>query len=209
MARVTHLDRLDLIHVAGVNWRPVRRQLGITGFGINAYTADRGQQLIEEHDESGGGAGRHEELYAVISGHAKFVVDAEEIDAPTGTFVFVPEATSRRSATALDEGTTVLVVGGSPGTIKPSPWEHYFAALPAAQAGDPGRAYEIAAAGLPDQPDHPSLHYNLACYASLAGDTERAIDHLSRAFERDPRTREWAAGDSDLNAIRSDPRYPG
>ena len=122
MARVTHLDRLDLIHVAGVNWRPVRRQLGITGFGINAYTADRGQQLIEEHDESGGGAGRHEELYVVISGHAKFVVDGEEIDAPTGTFVFVPETTSRRSATARDEGTTVLVVGGSSGTIRPSPW---------------------------------------------------------------------------------------
>jgi mannose-6-phosphate isomerase-like protein (cupin superfamily) len=184
----------------------VRRTLGITAFGINAYTAGADEQLIEEHDETGEGAGAHEELYVVIGGHARFVVDAEEIDAPSGTFVFVAETTSRRSATALEEGTTVLVVGGPPGTIKASPWEHYFAA--AAHGDEPARAYEIAAAGLADYPDNPSLHYNLACYAALAGETDRAIEHLTRAFEGDPRTREWAQKDSDLDSIRSDPRYP-
>jgi hypothetical protein len=162
MARAIHIDELETIRAAGVNWRPIRRALGITGFGINAYTAGSGEQLIEEHDETGGGSGHHEELYLVLSGHAAFTVDEDEIDAPTGTLVFVPEATSRRSAVALSEGTTAIVVGGNPGTISPSPWEYYFAALPAAEAGEPARAYDIAAAGLAGQPDNPSLHYNLA-----------------------------------------------
>ena len=208
MARVIRLDDLDAIAVAGVNWRPVRRALGITGFGVNAYTADREGQLIEEHDEGGGGAGGHEELYVVLAGHARLTVDGAEIDAPAETFVFVGETTSRRSAIALADGTTVLVIGGASGTIKPSPWEYYFAALPAAEADEPGRAYEIAAEGLAAYPDNPSLHYNLACYASLAGDKERALEHLTRAFQGDPETREWAATESDLDAIRSDPRYP-
>jgi hypothetical protein len=209
VARAVHIDQLETVHAAGVNWRPVRRALGITGFGINAYTAARGEQLIEEHDETGGGSGRHEELYLVLSGHAAFIVDGEEIDAPTGTLVFVPDAAARRSAIARADATTAIVVGGSPGTITPSPWEYYFAALPCAEAGDPGRAYEIATAGLADYPDHPSLHYNLACYASLDGQTERALEHLTRAVEGDSQARSWAATDTDLDPIRSDPRFPG
>src|SRR5690242_9414062 len=121
MTRVAHLDELEAIHVAGVNWLPVRRALGITGFGVNAYSANRGERLIEEHDESGGGAGRHEELYVILSGHATFSVDAKEIDAPSGTLVFVPEPTSKRGATAVADGTRALVVGGREGTIRPSP----------------------------------------------------------------------------------------
>jgi tetratricopeptide (TPR) repeat protein len=199
---------METIHVAGVNWLPVRRALGITGFGVNAYSADRGERLIEEHDETGGGAGGHEELYVILSGHAIFNVDAAEIDAPVGTMVFVPEPTSRRAATARADGTTALVVGGPSQTIQPSPWEYYFSAVPAAEAGDPAEAYKIASAGLMSIPDHPALHYNLGCFASRAGETERALEHLAKAFAGDPRTREWARTDSDLDAIRTDPRWP-
>ena len=209
MVRVARLGELETVHVAGVNWHPVRRALGITAFGINAYSADRDERLIEEHDEGGRGAGGHQELYVLLGGHAKFTVDGEEIDASPGTLVFVPDPSARRTAIALADGTTALVVGGPAGAITPSPWEHYFAALPLAQAGDPARAYELASAGLADHPDNPSLHYNLACYASLAGDTDRALEHLARAFAGDSRTREWAQTDSDLDSIRSDPRYPG
>jgi hypothetical protein len=208
MVRVIHIDELEAIAVAGVSWRPIRRALGITGFGINAYSAAPGEQLIEEHDESGGGSGHHEELYLVLSGHAVFTVDGKEIDAPAGTLVFVPEASSRRAAVALAEGATAVVVGGRPGTIIPSPWEYYFAALPAAEAGDPAGAYEIAAVGLAEHPDHPSLHYNLACYAALAGESERALEHLNRAVQGDPDVRSWAATDADLDSIRSDARFP-
>ncbi|MGN6166541.1 MAG: hypothetical protein ACTHQQ_00005, partial [Solirubrobacteraceae bacterium] len=58
MARVAHLEEMETIHVASVNWLPVRRALAITRFGVNAYSADRGERLIEEHDEIGRGAGR-------------------------------------------------------------------------------------------------------------------------------------------------------
>jgi tetratricopeptide (TPR) repeat protein len=207
--RVLRLDELDAIAVAGVNMRPIRRALGITAFGINAWSADSGQQLIEEHDETGDGAGRHQELYIVIAGHARFTVDGEPIEAGPGTLVFVPDVSSRRSAVASADGTTVLALGGEAGTIKPSAFEHYFVAQASIRAGDPQAAYETAVAGLADHPDNASLHYNLACYAALAGDGERALEHIVRAFELNPKTREWAAEDSDLDAIRDDPRYPG
>lgn len=208
MARVVRLGELETVHAAGVNWQPVRRALGITAFGINAYTADRDECLIEEHDERSTGAGGHEELYLILRGQARFTVDGAEIEADPGTLVFVPETTARRSAIALADGTTALVVGGPAGSIKPSPWEHVFAALPMAQDGDPAEAYATASTGLADHPDNPALHYNLACYASLAGETDRALAHLTRAFEGDPSTREWAATDADLDPIRSDPRFP-
>jgi hypothetical protein len=207
VARKIQVDELDSINVAGVNWRPVRRTLGVTAFGVNAYTADRGEQLIEEHAEGGGGAG-HEELYVVLRGHASFTVDGEELNAPAGTLIFVPEPSSRRAAKALADGTSALVVGGRTGTITPSAWEFYFAAQPAVDSGRPTEAYQIASQGLADHLDHPSLHYNLACYASLAGDLDRAFEHLALAFEGDPRTREWAATDSDLEAVRADRRWP-
>ncbi|HEX3618176.1 MAG TPA: hypothetical protein VHU61_16650 [Solirubrobacteraceae bacterium] len=202
------IDEIEPIAVAGINLRPVRRALGITGFGTNAFSADAGQQLIEEHDETGGGAGRHQELYVVISGAARFSVDGETVEAPQGTLVFVPDIGSRRAAVATVDGTTVLVIGGDADTITPSAFEYYFVAQASINAGDPEAAYQTAAAGLADHPGSASLHYNLACYAALAGDGERAIEHVTRAFELDPVTREWAATDSDLDAIRSDPRYP-
>ncbi len=64
---VMRLDEIEAIPVAGVRWKPVRRTLGIEAFGINAYTGDAGEHVVEEHDEQGGGAGGHEEVYAVIT----------------------------------------------------------------------------------------------------------------------------------------------
>ena len=70
---VVHLDELDRFPVddEGLLWRPVRRRLGITAFGTNAYTAERGtERVVEEHHEQDG----HEELYFVASGRATFVL---------------------------------------------------------------------------------------------------------------------------------------
>ena len=64
---VVHLDELDRFPVddEGLLWRPVRRRLGITAFGTNAYTAEQGtERVVEEHHEEGG----HEELYFVATG---------------------------------------------------------------------------------------------------------------------------------------------
>ncbi len=52
------------------------------------------------------------------------------------------------------------------------------------------------------------MHHALACYTALAGDGDAAIAHLRTAFTNDPRTREWAADDEDLDAIRERPDWP-
>jgi mannose-6-phosphate isomerase-like protein (cupin superfamily) len=207
--RLTHLDDLERVPLEHGVWRPIRRALGITGFGVNAYSAERaGDALIEPHDETSPGAGGHEELYVVVEGAATFTVDAERVDAPAGTLLLV-EPETRREAVAAADDTTVLVVGGKPGAaIPPSPFEYWYAAIPAERRGDFGRAYAIAAEGLEHWPDHGTLHYALACYAAREGRADRALDHLRTAFANDPRTREWAREDSDLDSIRDDPAFP-
>ena len=207
--RVLHLDELERIDVAGVHWRPVRRRLGVRAFGINGYSADAGEQLIEPHDETGAGAGAHEELYLVVTGQARFTVAGEELDAPAGTLVLVPELGDRREAVAVEDGTTVLVIGGPPSNAFPvSPWEYYFATAPAREREDWDEAVAIASAGLADHPDHPWIHYELACLHARAGRRDEALDHLARSVAAEPSAREVAASDEELDSLRDDPRFP-
>jgi tetratricopeptide (TPR) repeat protein len=210
-ADVMHLDELDRIPVGedGLVWRPVRRKLGIESLGVNAWTAEEaGQEVVEHHDETGSGAGKHEELYIVVRGRARFQLDDEEFDAPVGTCVFVRDRTVRRGAFAEEPGTTVLAVGGKPGeAFEVSPWESYFAAVPLSAAGDHKGAAALIRAELERSPDNPSVLYNLACAECLAGDTEAALEHLTRAVELNPKTAEWAREDTDFDAIRDEPRF--
>jgi hypothetical protein len=189
---------------------PIRIPLGIAAFGVNAYgSREAGGHVIEEHDELGAGAGRHEELYVVVAGHARFVVAGEELDAPAGTLVFVRDPEARRAATAVEPDTTVLVVGGTVGkAFQPSPWESWLEALPSYKAGDFDEAAAVLERALALHPDNPNILYNLACCESLAGRREDALDHLARSAERDPRVVAWAASDSDLESIRGDERFP-
>ena len=210
-ADVTHLDELDRIPVGedGLVWRPVRRKLGIESLGINAWTAEEaGQEVVEHHDETGSGAGKHEELYIVVRGRARFQLDDEEFDAPVGTCVFVRDRTVRRGAFAEEPGTTVLAMGGKPGeAFEVSPWESYFAAIPLSAAGNHEGAAALIREALERSPDNPSVLYNLACAECLAGDTEAALEHLTRAVELNPKTAEWAREDTDFDAIRDEPRF--
>src|ERR687888_1989711 len=104
---VAHIDDLERIAIGEMIYRPVRRLLGVTAFDANAYTADAaGGELIEPHDETTAGSARHEELYVVLAGHARFEVEDEEVDAPAGTLVLVPQGV-HRAATAKEGGTTV------------------------------------------------------------------------------------------------------
>jgi hypothetical protein len=60
--RSTHLNQLAGIPLDHGVWRPIRRTLAITGFAINAYSAEADQPVIEPHDETSAGAGGHQEI---------------------------------------------------------------------------------------------------------------------------------------------------
>jgi quercetin dioxygenase-like cupin family protein len=105
----------------------VRRHFDIQAFGVNGVTANAGETVILEHHERDDAENRtngHEELFAVMSGHAVFTVDGEEIDAPAGTLVFVRDPALLRSARATADGTAVIAVGAQPGVpYTVSRWE--------------------------------------------------------------------------------------
>lgn len=66
--------------------------------------------------------------------------------------------------------------------------------------------YAAAAAGLEAAlaaGEDGELLYNLACYESMAGRSETAVQHLRRALELEPALRELVAGDPDLDPVRA------
>ncbi len=205
--KTLRLDELEGIPVLGsLLWKPVRKTLGVTAFGINAYTAAAaGDEVVERHDETALG---HEEVYAVVSGHAVFTVDGENVDAPAGTLVFLDDPAQTRQAVAKEPGTTVLAIGGRPGLHDVSAWEYFFPALPHMRAGDYGEAKRVIHEGLEEKPGHPSLLYHLACAEALAGESEAALEHVNLAVAAAERFRAYAREDEDFASIRDDPRFP-
>jgi hypothetical protein len=208
--KTVRIDQIEAIPVVGgeLKWRPVRRTLGIGAFGINAYTADAGELVVEEHDETGAGAGHHEELYVVVTGRATFTVDGESFDAPVGTMVFLDDPKERRGARAVEDGTTILAIGGERGqAFRVSPWEFTFAATPAWKAKRYDEAEELVLEGLAQYPDNPSLLYDLACLEALQGRAGDALEHLTSSLQAQPKFKDYAAKDPDLESLRDDPRF--
>jgi hypothetical protein len=205
--KILHLDELEGVPVFGtLVWKPVRRTLGITAFGINAYTAaNAGDDVLEDHSES---TNRHEEAYVVLTGRATFVVDGEEVDAPAGTLVYLDDPEQRRGAHAAEPNTTVLAIGGRPGVHEISAWEYFFPALPYARDGDYARAKQIVLEGIAERGEHPVLLFNLACFEARGGERDAALEHLNAAVAADERLRKWAQDDEDFASIRDDPRFP-
>jgi tetratricopeptide (TPR) repeat protein len=210
--------RFEIVEIASVEslpgpgtlrWTPLRRRLGFTAVGINAYTASSaGQDVVEEHTE---GTLGHEEIYLVLAGRATFELDGAKHDVPAGSLVYLRDRDVRRYAVAAEPGTTVLAIGGKPGAHEISAWEYTFAAYGYLKEGDPERGLEVLREGLAEKgEDHPRLLYDLACLESLSGRTEDAIAHIRRAVELDDGDTlvKHAADDSDLDAIRDDPRFP-
>jgi hypothetical protein len=200
--QVAHLDEIERL---GTDI-PVREHLGIRAFGINAYTPGEDGTLINDHDEAETG---QEELYMVFDGHATFEIDGETVDAPAGTFVFVrPE--SRRKASG--DG-TVLAVGATPGEAYQGidwgeAWPFHRESMNAYREQRYADALEAVRDALELMPEHAGLHYNYACFATLAGDTgDDMFAHLRRSVELLPRFREDARREGDFAAVRDDPRF--
>jgi tetratricopeptide (TPR) repeat protein len=203
---VAHLEEIDELDDGREPFRPIRHHFGITAFGVTAWTArDAGDRIINEHDESE--PDLSEELYLVQQGRAVFELDGDRVDAPTGTFVFVPPNVMR-TAFAEEPGTTIVAIGGTPGkAYEANGWEiwaplnRFYAAGEYAEAADRGQAL------LEAHPQYANLFYNVACCESLAGRTTDAIDHLRRAVDMSDTLRALAKDDSDFDPIRNEPAF--
>jgi len=185
---------------------PLREHLGIHAFGINAYTPGKEGTLITEHTETGSG---QEELYVVLDGNATFEIDGETFEAPTGTFVSVRPEANRK---ATGDG-TVLAIGGTPGEAYEGidwgeAWTFHMDSMTAYGEGRYAEALEAVRRGLEVKPETAALHFNYACFATLAGETDdETFAHLRRSIELRRRFREDARRDDDLAAVRDDPRF--
>lgn len=186
-------------------WSPVRRELDVRSFGINAWSGDEGGNLVGEHDETNSG---QEELYLVLAGSARFTVDGEELDAGPGRIVFVRNPESKRAAVATSDGTTLLSVGAKPGeAFEPRVWEVNAEVFALFAEDKVVEAKKMVTDALTRFDDRAALTYNLACCEARLGETEEAIKHLAAALELRPSLAELAREDSDLDAIREDTRF--
>ena len=185
---------------------PVREFLGIHSFGINIRLPGEDGGLVNEHDESGSG---QEEVYVVLDGTSSFEVDGETFDAPAGTFVSVQPGVSRK---ATGEA-TLLALGGVPGQAYTAldwgeAWKVNSEAMGAYLEQRYADAVEVMRKGLEQYPDNPGLHFNYACFASLAGEVDdETFSHLRRSVELYEPFRQQARTDDDLAAVRDDPRF--
>lgn len=207
MARyaISALDSIAELTDAGVPFRPIRLQLGISSFGMTSWTARAaGDRLINEHDEQDTG---DEELFLVMQGRATFEIDGESVEVTAGSLVYCAPGT-QRTAQAAEAGTTILAVDGTPGqAYEPRGWELWTGLAPLYGAG---RHAEVAARLrdiVAEQPVYPLLFYNLACSESILGQRDQAIEHLGRAVALSTEFLGYAREDTDLDPIRDDPRF--
>ena len=95
----------------GPGFRRIRRELGVTAFGVNALIYPPGQEgFLHYHDEQ-------DELYFVHRGRATFEVDGDEFELGPGGVVYVESTTPRKINNRTDEELVVLAVGGKEGYV--------------------------------------------------------------------------------------------
>jgi tetratricopeptide (TPR) repeat protein len=206
---IASLDDIEIPGLANTaRSASIRRHFGIESFGVNAWAADAGGDVIGEHDEVSGGAAQHEELYVVLSGKATFTVDGQTVDGPAGTIVFVRDPAVQRKAVADEAGTRILAIGAKRGeAFVPSPWERSAPAFPFFASKEYDKAIEVLEAAHAEFPDDATVLYNLACAESMSGRTGEALDHLRQSVAGGERFRELAKTDTDFDPIRGEPGF--
>jgi hypothetical protein len=203
---VVHVDEIDEFEDGRCHYRPIRHHLGISAFGVTAWTArDAGDLVIDEHDE--GDPTADQELFLVLRGHAVFELEGDRVDAPAGTLVFAPPR-MKRTATAEEPETIIVALEGTPG--KPYDargWELWAPLAPLYEAGEHVEVADRLRTLVEGSPQYPMLFFNLACCESLSGRTADALAHLQQAIEMSEEFRDSAKDDSDLDPIRGDPAF--
>jgi hypothetical protein len=206
---IVSLDGIEIPGLANTaRWASIRRHFGIESFGVNAWSADAGDDVIGEHDEVSGGAAQHEELYVVLSGKATFTIDGQTVAGPPGTIVFVRDPGVKRKAVANEAGTRILAIGAKRGeAFVPSPWERSAPSFPFFASKEYDKAMEVLEAAHAEFPDDATVLYNLACAESMSGRGADALDHLRQSVEGGERFRELARTDTDFDPIRDEPGF--
>lgn len=203
---VAHLDDIEEFSDAGCHYRPIRHQLGITAFGVTAWTAHAaGDLVINTHDE--GDPTADQELFLVLRGHAEFDIDGDRVDAPAGTLVSAPPRTPR-TARAKEDGTTILALEGTPGRgYDARGWELWAPLVPLYRAGEYAEVADRLGVIVAAAPQYPMLIFNLACCESQCGRTDAALAHLRQAVQMSEEFRANARTDTDLYPIRGEPAF--
>jgi hypothetical protein len=143
----------------------------------------------------------------VMRGHAVFEIEGDRVDAPAGTFIYVPPG-NERTAVAEEAGTTILLIEGTPGeAYEPRGWELWAPLVPLYGAGEYAEVAHRLRALVEASPQYALLFYNLACCECLSGQRTEALAHLMHAIDMSEEFRVSANEDSDLDAIRDDPAF--
>lgn len=98
-------------------WKSVRWHLDIESFGANASTRNKGESLTPVHDEL---KENQDELFVVLEGTAEFILDGKKVKAPAGSLLAVKPHV-KRGATALQDKTTILIIGSPIGKVYTPP----------------------------------------------------------------------------------------
>ena len=105
----------------------VRRHFDVQAFGVNGVTGNAGDVMVIEHHERDDPENRtngHEELFAVMSGHARVHDRRRAGRRACRDARLRPRPALLRSAHAAADGTAILAVGGRPGVpFGISTWE--------------------------------------------------------------------------------------
>ena len=128
---IAHVDEIEEANDGRCPWRPVRHHFGITAFGVSTWTGrDAGDRILNEDDELSREPGHlraeeieedaNEQLYLVHRGRARFELADEQVDAPAGTFVFVPPGVGGRPSPRSRERRSSRSVA-SPGRLTSRP----------------------------------------------------------------------------------------
>lgn len=117
MADVHNVPPMEASFTKG--WHSLRWYFDIQGFGVNAFTRNKGEWLTKEHDEKDTG---QQELFIIMEGKAEFTINGKKVLAPAGTIIEI-EPEVKRSADALATPTTMLIIGAPAGKkYLPASW---------------------------------------------------------------------------------------
>jgi len=92
-------------------FRKVRRELGVTSFGVNALVIPPGIEARPHFHEE------QDELYFVHAGRARFKLPGESRELGPGGLCHVESTTPRQVVSVGDEDLVMLVVGAKDGYV--------------------------------------------------------------------------------------------